>query len=555
MSVLSKRIKTIPFLYSELDNYDFEHHPFPSEITSVFGQTITLFDKKGAWIPIIKLQIPGYTPYSFKWPPSINAHPVIEYAARMWAIERLQTHVSPRGALDCLKLISRIRLPKNSSATDVMEAIKNWASLVLSERANRTKKSSLTDGLRSFVTFCVEEEIWGFDESLFIVLNEYKRVKSAQLSVCMLSESTGPYTTIQMQAITEALKSDSINQTERVVVKLCQTFGLRPVQLALLREDDIWVDEGGAVIRIPSVKGKSRSRLRRAKYNFVERELPDQLYRDIQELIIENVATFNYLAQVINSWGQEKKLQVPEIPKPLFPVPASSQSVNSMLMMFEHPTLREYTFHRRSNSISKMVRCLTLKMRLCQKSDEPSNDFIKIAAYRFRYTLGTRLVLDGRSPEEVAEALDHATTDSVSHYFRYSRDVFDYVNEAHLRSKDIRSAAIQWRGKLRTRIMSDAENNEISVVNVEFRRVSPLGLCAKKTWCESQPIISCYSCNQFRPYKDGDHDSARKIIEQTRREWIDKTSGSMRAVLDNALQGVNQVLSILPRTKDKAHGS
>ena len=217
------------------------------------------------------------------------------------------------------------------------------------------------------------------------------------------------------------------------MVRLAMKFGLRPIQMALLREEDIFYDDKllAWFINIPRVKGRV-AQLRRNPNNFMLRELPNDLADDIQELISSEADR-----SLCNLDGIR-------CPRPLF----KRNKINKHYL--SDKKLLDYAWHRSSALISGIFNqsiSTLIDLKSAYLKDESGEPLpLKITAYRFRYTLGTRMVLEGKTPEEVAMALDHSTTASVEHYFRYNRDLIDFIDDSFNSSKVMDNAIARWQG-------------------------------------------------------------------------------------------------------------
>ena len=177
--------------------------------------------------------------------------------------------------------------------------------------------------------------------------------------------------------------------------------------------------------------------------------------------------------------------------------------------------LVEYAWHQSSKLISASFNQYIqpkLNIKSAYIKDESGNPTpLKINAYRFRYTLGTRMVLEGKTPEEVAIALDHSSTASVSHYFRYNRDLIDFIDNSFDSSIMLSNSVARWEGYI-----IDDDDDAVKGTFVRGKDLINLGKCLKKSQCEWHPSVSCYGCGQFRPFKKAEPASQQKEIDAER---------------------------------------
>ena len=307
-------------------------------------------------------------------------------------------------------------------------------------------------------------------------------------------------------------------------------FGLRPIQLALLREDDVYYDDKllAWFINIPRVKGRT-AQLRRNKNNFVLRELPNHLAEDISELNKTN-SEINMLDLEGNS-----------LPRPLL------KAETCHLELLSQKKLKEYAWHLYSKNITELFRFSRnlLNIQSRHLTDDDGNPTpLKITCYRFRYTLGTRMVMEGKTPEEVAIALDHSTVASVQHYFRYNRDLIDFIDDSFESSNTIKSAVMRWQG-----FIVDEDDGSVEGSLIRVSDIASLGKCLKKTQCEMHPTVSCYSCSRFRPFKNADHEAQLKVIEAERDFVKANSSGAVLHQLDEAWEGAIQIVEAIKSMK------
>ena len=152
------------------------------------------------------------------------------------------------------------------------------------------------------------------------------------------------------------------------------------------------------------------------------------------------------------------------------------------------------------------------------------------------------MVLNGFSPDEVAEALDHESTSTIGHYFKFNRDLIDFVNAAHSTSDEIKAAVEMWSGRLAARKKTDAKIS-----------VGDLGVCTLGSVCPHHPMVSCYSCSQFQPYVEADHLSARNAIDRFRKQVGEAATGPVKRQLDDAFHGASAVIEAVLVAKSNAH--
>ncbi len=85
-----------------------------------------------------------------------------------------------------------------------------------------------------------------------------------------------PFTREELRVLNEALKNEDIFIADRLILALCIQFGLRPIELSLLKEVDFIedVDLGLCYLNIPRIKQKG-AQFRRE--DFTKRILDEEL--------------------------------------------------------------------------------------------------------------------------------------------------------------------------------------------------------------------------------------------------------------------------------------
>jgi integrase len=510
-------------LYAVVSHLDGECDPFPIEIETFFGQNLKVREDSGRLKSVLRVVNVGKDSSTYKLSDTYSNYDYINYiAVRLWldtVIERtpsMLNHLSI--GLHSLHQISLTKQAFENEATFSSEIASQLSSIMLENKNDQRVWMSV----RGFVDYAIENDYWGFNETIIFKLAEIKiPMHSKKFRVSLLDHENGPFTRTEIQDITQAIRSDKVAINDSVMLKLAMHLGLRPIQLALLRETDIYYDESklGWYINIPRVKGKS-SQLRRSQNNFVLRELTDDLANDIAALIeldADRVLSFNGT----------------KMPRPLF----KRNAVDELMLL--HEKLKEYAWHRNSKWISMRFRLLEQQLSILSrylKDDYGQPRLLKIGCYRFRYTLGTRMVLEGKTPEELAIALDHGSTNSVQHYFRYNRDLIDFIDDTFDSSIVLENAVMRWKG-----FLIDENDSSVGGRLIRTSSIANLGKCLKQTSCEFHPTVSCYGCGKFRPFKNADHQAQLKVIEAEREFVQQHSSGPVRHQLDEALQGAIEI--------------
>ncbi|WP_339349996.1 hypothetical protein [uncultured Alteromonas sp.] len=513
-------------MYDHVEELNGDYDPFPSEIETFHGQTLKLRDGDGHLIKKHRVINVGKDEKTYSISDSYSSYSYINFiAAKCW----IDTAISRSPASLNHQSIGLIALSDITLSDKAFSNEKNFAKEIASQLsatilANKSNQAVWT-AIRQFANYAIENSYWGFDETVIFKLDEVVIPNSgSKQRVSLLDNENGPFTRSEIAQISTAIQDGRLSLKQKVMVRLAMKFGLRPIQIALLREEDVYYDSMvyAWFINIPRVKGRV-AQLRRNENNFLLRQLPEELADDIQELIA--------------SESDSSLCDVDGIrrPRPLFKRSAANEHY------LNDKKLVDYAWHQNSHSISSAFSTVIqsgLALKSAYIKDEDGNPLpLKITAYRFRYTLGTRMVLEGKTPEEVAVALDHSSTASVSHYFRYNRDLIDFIDDTFESSKVLSNSVARWEGYI-----IDDDDDTVKGTVVRGKDLVNLGKCLKQSRCDWHPSVSCYGCGQFRPFKNADHESQLKVIEAERDFVRNNSSGPVQHQLDEAYEGALQIV-------------
>jgi len=491
-----------------------------------------LIDSYGRWTDRLDIEHLGYGVNKFEWGASFHAHPLVEWIYRSCVIERVQTHIDVRPVFDLAPYVQR--LPLSDHEENIAPAFLEWASSVVATEC-AAGRMHIATGAKAVFHWAVEALLPGFYEADLERVNpRYGRKKYSSV-VTLLDGTAGPFTASELVRVEQRLKSNPDWRRERALFYLCRDWGLRPIQLALLRVDDLGSDAVGPYIRVPSVKGVRRSRMRRLPQNLKKRYLSDEAADALQAYVRNNLAEVKQIQLKAASDIGVALAEVERLPVPLFP---GGRSAIRNRRFYADTALRPYTLHPDSNRLSGELRGWgdRLRVQARYEGNEGGGERMEFSAYRFRRTKATSMVLGGHTPEDVAEALDHKTVATVQHYFRFNLDLIDFVNAAHNTSAEITDAVGYWSGRL---------TSDVPHASSDVMRVADLGICKANQVCPHHPTVTCYSCPKFRPFKEADHTVAKRNIEDLRDRMFEQGTGPVRRQVDSALAGVRAVIEAI----------
>lgn len=512
---------------------DQDFDEFPTEVTTVFGQQLQIVDEAGFWCSTLYIEHVGYGVKKIRWGKRFYSDDYIEWIVRSWILDRIRTRIDLGPTARVISELPTLKL-NDHDAEKIEEAVFQWIRTNAIDSA-ASGNGEKTIGMRLLYRWCLEEDLPGFSEYRQLELDNIAipHVDNKHL-VSMRDVTDGPYTRVELSLLEASLKTpQKASATQRALFLLGRDWGLRPIQIALLRIDDFGRDELGPFIMVPSVKGIKRSRLRRSLGNLVKRYISDDTADavEVQSKLAPEQA-YETMERAIKIVKENKKNER-NIPMPLFP--NKYRSEQRLRRFCDNPKLEDFVLHSDSTTISKLLRDLTWQLHVIsprKSSDFDGEAIIEVSAYRLRRTKGTMMVLSGATPEEVAEALDHKGVDSIKHYFRYNLDLHDFINRIHASSPEIEIAIQMWNGRF--------EGDQPS--HVGDLQIGSLGKCTLGSACSYHPLVSCYACQSFRPDRSADHSSALQNIEEFQKLIAASSTGPIAQQLESAIFGAKAII-------------
>jgi hypothetical protein len=157
---------------------------------------------------------------------------------------------------------------------------------------------------------------------------------------------------------------------------------------------------------------------------------------------------------------------------------------------------------------------------------------------RLRSTFGTRAAAEGHSAIEIAEMLDHTDTQNVQVYVE-ARPEFIENLDAKI-ALHLAPFAQAFAGVLIDR-PSKHEPRE-NVVTEASPNGNGLGNCGSHAFCGLAAPIACYTCRQFRPWRDGPHKAVLEGLIQERERLMETTDQRIASVRDRTIVAVADVV-------------
>lgn len=508
-----------------------EADAFPFTVQSTFGQTIKIRDDT-AWFEKLTIEKIGCAAMNITWRDPLHENLLVEWLLREWFIDRIQTHIDLRPLI----VTQRILAPHQFQGVDAETIGDRLSSYIVREciRLNASSRNDDVVALRVFYRWCLDEYVSGFTEYNYFELTQFSAKKfNNKYLVTMRDDDLGPFTRVQLAHIEMQIStSELVTHAQRTLFLLCRDWGIRPIQLALMQVTDFGIDENGPFIMVPSVKGIRRSRLRRHPSNLVKRYICNDTAKAIEHQCSLAEHQCNAASGEIERLCVKHGIRIPELPIPLFP--SAYRTENRLLRFLSNPRLAPFTLHQDNHKLSYGLTSLTwlLKLHDPHRSASQTAPFMRISAYRLRRTKATSMVLSGASPDEVAEALDHANLNSIKHYFRYNLELQEFINTTHMASPEITSAIEMWSGKIM----------EGNINKSALATISNLGNCSSIEPCPFHPTVTCYACSKFRPSRNADHEAALADITRFQKMLGRTSTGAMAQQVEAAIHGAKAVI-------------
>ncbi|TPJ43457.1 phage integrase family protein [Mesorhizobium sp. B2-5-13] len=355
-------------------------------------------------------------------------------------------------------------------------------------------------------------------------------------AVLSLDPEQGPLTDLEITALLSGLNAANahgcLSLQERAALWLCVAFGCNPLQMALLREEDLKVVEADGVrfvqLRVPRIKKRHGS----PRAEFRERKLTSEIGDIVLELVAENRR-----GRELGGWLGERHAF------PLFVRRRPRSDAGGPLC--------EYAMHMYSAEISDLVAAADKLGVVSPRTGKP----LKIGVRRLRYTFATRLVREGASRREVAEALDHTDLQNVQVYFDIKSDIVESLDKSMALS--LGRVAQAFMGKLvASENEADRGADPTSLIVIQDRLSGDsdgVGNCGNYSFCGLLAPIACYTCCDFQPWMDGPHHCLLDdLLRDRERKSKSGQDGRMVTLHDRTILAVADVIA---RIEDARKGA
>lgn len=352
-------------------------------------------------------------------------------------------------------------------------------------------------------------------------------------AVLSLDPEEGPLVDLEITALLNALndqrRRNSLPLDCSAALWLCIALGSNPFQMTLLRERDVEVITEGDTrfvqLRVPRVKKKHDA----PRTTFRTRKLTSEIGDVVLNLIADNR----------RREALEGRTTGPDTP--IFMRKSARKRLTG--------TMPEYARHMYPHEFTGLVSLCAL---LLGARSPRTGMVLNITTRRLRYTFATRLVREGASMEEVAEALDHTDLQNVRVYFDIKSDIVESLDRAM--ALKLGPVAQAFLGKLVSNEAGAERGGDpasrVMAVDRATGRPEGLGTCGEHSFCDLLAPIACYTCSQFQPWVDGPHDRILDdLIAQRERKQAAGMDGRMIAIHDATILAIGDVIRRIEETR------
>ena len=293
----------------------------------------------------------------------------------------------------------------------------------------------------------------------------------------------------------------------------------RPIQLASLRVCDLKISnvsgETTYLLSVPRAKQRGGG----YRTQFTDRPLVEEI-----GMVVEAQA------RIVREQARLMGLNDAE-QAPLFPAIYSNSTFYEGEATLARPT---------KATIAQRIR--TVMEGLGVRS-ERTGKVINSNATRARRTVGTRAAQEGRSLEEIAALLDHATLGAAKQYIEIRSELLKNIDKkvAIL----LAPMAQRFAGTIIARgadLEHGIDRHIFGLVDEHDVGPTDIGGCGKKGFCGLGKPIACYTCRVFHPWLDGPHEAILDDLLGRRRKMAADGALIVAATLDDTIVACAEVV-------------
>jgi hypothetical protein len=146
--------------------------------------------------------------------------------------------------------------------------------------------------------------------------------------------------------------------------------------------------------------------------------------------------------------------------------------------------------------------------------------------------------MSGCTPEEVADLLDHSSVQCVKHYFRFTQEMWEILEQATKSRIEQQHFTAAWLRE------DDLKGNIYARAVYEPRCFTAIGKCATESACFEEPAVACYSCKKFCPSKNTTaHKNALANLIERKDHLLLVSTANVVSVFDQSIAGCHAAIA------------
>jgi hypothetical protein len=175
-------------------------------------------------------------------------------------------------------------------------------------------------------------------------------------------------------------------------------------------------------------------------------------------------------------------------------------------------------------------------------------DFHK-TAYDFRHNMAHTLTMHGISAELLAFTLGHSSLGAAKHYIAACPSIALIKEKALGRNSFYTGMIAMLTGDI---ALPKDWNGELVMAVIGSKLITGIGGCGTES-CEYVPVESCYGCDDFAPFIDGNHEDVLAALEEDAQATIVVSDAAFQTKMNGAVgqrEGqIHQVKQVIERCK------
>jgi len=342
-------------------------------------------------------------------------------------------------------------------------------------------------------------------------------------AVTRRDKDCGPLTDLQFAALIYAVRREQPVTAQLAAVMLCMDLGSNPRNLVLLEERDINAfddpksGERVCLLAVPRIKKRYDERATKL------RKISPQTGKVLEALVAGNKARFGGVAD-------------PKRPILCRDTPRRTE--------YDDPAMKRFEYHWTTAELTNAVRSFCEQNNL--RTPGAGDQRFRVFPRRLRYTLGTRLAIQGAPPKVVAEALDHSDLQHVMVYIEAAGKFAERLSTAI--GPLIRPTIERFMGRIVDGPADALPANDLSKAIpavLSGKLMGNIGTCGSSSMCALAPPLTCYLCDYFQPWRIADHEGLLANVKDL-RELMSKGLATPFSVemVDRVIAAIESVIQL-----------